>query len=97
MGPTLREAPFHQGAAGVGDREWGEAELLPLQARLPPGQELHQLRQWPLWPSGPQLQAKQRTAVALRQLSPEWEPWPGHVAGRPPALQSPRLPSHLLP
>lgn len=97
MGPTLREAPFHQGAAGVGDREWGEAELLPLQARLPPGQELHQLRQWPLRPSGPQLQAKQRTVVALRQLSPEWEPWPGHVAGRPPALQSPRLPSHLLP
>nr|CAI9707611.1 unnamed protein product [Rangifer tarandus platyrhynchus] len=97
VGPTLREAPFHPGAAGVGNGEWGEADLLPLQAHLPPGQELHQLPQWPLRPSGPQLQAKQWTVVALRQLSPEWEPWPGHVAGRPHTLRSPRLPSHLLP
>lgn len=81
VGPTLREAPFHPGAAGVGD---GEADLLPLQAHLPPGQELHQLPQWPLRPSGPPASSQ----AADRGGPQAAEPRVGAVArarGRPPS------------
>ncbi|XP_055291169.1 synapsin-1-like [Moschus berezovskii] len=56
LGPTLREVPFHRGGWGRGT---GEADPLPLEAHLPPGQEQRQLPQQPPRPSGPQLQAKQ--------------------------------------